>query len=191
MVKRAALLFVGVAVLAGAIPAMASASSLTKSAGTLVPVGTPIRMTGSDIIIQSTLLGNITCQTLNTDVEVTKNSANTFEAFGANTAPATTGCVDGTKTVVVTSLQVTKLESSVSSSGTMSFVAVYDIGTATCTFTGSSVAFTYSAGTGSHVIKFNAASGIKGSPAAACGTGNLTGEFTLELLHGGTAVLLD
>ena len=89
--------------LACAIPATAGASSVTSSPGTLAAVGTPITLTGADVATQSSLLGNITCQTLSVIIELTKNSGSVFEGFGGNTSPPQSGCLNGTKAVTVTS----------------------------------------------------------------------------------------
>jgi hypothetical protein len=191
MVKRLTLLMAAVAALACAIPALANASSVTSSPGTLTPVGTPIALTGTDITTQSPTLGNITCQTLTPIIELTKNAGGIFEGFGGNATPAQSGCINGTKTVKVTTFRITNLVSTSSGTGSMSYISEQDIaGVLTCTFTGTSVPFSYTVG--ANVIKFSAAAGIVGSPSATCGsTAKLTGEFRLDLSLSGKAVILD
>ena len=87
-------------------------------------------------------------------------------------------------------LKVVNLASSSSGSGTVSFVAVEDVGSAVCTFTGTMVPFKYTIG--SNVIKFSAATGVTGSPAGTCGgTATFSGQFALEATLTSKAVTLD
>lgn len=188
MIKKFTLLPAAVAVLAFAVPSLASASKVTLPAGTLAPVGTAIKTTGSDIIQKSNTLGALTCSLLNLNGQITKNDGSTVEAAGTTTTPEQSGCVNGTKSIIFTSIEITKLISTVSGSGTMSYVAKEDIGTLACTFTGTSVPFTYTVG--GSAIKFTEATGITSSPAA-CGTIKLTGEFKLEKTGTSTAMILD
>jgi hypothetical protein len=186
MMKKLSLLLAVVAALSLAAAATASASKLTSAAGVLAPVGSTITATGADVTFTSSTLGATTCQKLTLQLTLTKNDGTTFEASGNNTSPAQEGCVNGSKSVVTTSFNITNLKSSTSGSGTMSFVTTEDIGTLECTFTGTNVPFTYAVG--GDVIKFVNAAGIVGTPAA-CGTAKLDAEFTLEIK--GVAVILD
>jgi hypothetical protein len=191
MFLRVMRFLVGVSVLACVVPAIAGASGLTQSPGVVLPVGSSLNLTGTNITIQSSLLGNITCGSLVPVVKVTKNAGGTFEAAEEEIlgAPAQSGCKNGTQTVKVTTFDISSLESSISTSGTMSFTSIQDIGSLVCKFTGRTVPFSYSAGTGSSTITFTAAGGITGS--GGCGTGKLSGSFVLERTSTGTKVLLD
>jgi hypothetical protein len=188
MAKKFSLLLAAVAVLAFAIPSMASASKATDPVNTLVPVGSEVTGTGTDIILQSNLLGTITCATLNLNGKITKNDGTTVEASGANVSPTQAGCKNGTKTVTVTSVELTKLFSEVSNTGYVNFVAKVDVAELACTFTGLEVPFTYT--TGTNVLKFASGAGVTSSPAS-CGTAKLTGEFALETKGTTTQIVLD
>jgi hypothetical protein len=190
MAKKFSLLLAAVAVLAFAIPSMASATVATLPAGTVAPVGTQITGTGSDIILHSSLLGTITCKTLNLNGEITKNKENIVEGKGENVSPTQSGCVNGAKEVKVTKVELTNLFSETTGTGTVSFKATVDIGSElVCTFTGTKVPGTYALPSSS-VLKFSEAGNIVSSPAA-CGTTKLTGEFTLEKTGTSTALILE
>jgi hypothetical protein len=188
MFKKLTLLLAAVAVLAFAVPSLASASKATLPAGTLAPVGTQFTTTGSDIIFTSSLLGNITCSTLNLNGSLTKNNGTTVEASGTTSAPTQSGCKNGEKTVTITSVEVTNLTTTTSGSGTWSYKMAVDIGSLSCTYTGTKVPFTFTSGT--NVMNFSSASGITGSPAG-CGTTKLTGAFALEKAGTSTSLILD
>jgi hypothetical protein len=188
MFKKLTLLLAAVAVVAFAVPSLASASKATIPAGTLAPVGTAITTTGSDIVQKSSTLGALTCATLTLNGKITKNDGTTLEASGSNSNPAQSGCVNGTKSIIFTTFEITKLVSTTSGSGTMSYTAKEDIGTVECTFIGTSVPFTYTVG-GSAIV-FSEAGGITSSPAA-CGTMKLSGQFKLEKTGTSTALILD
>jgi hypothetical protein len=186
MVKKLGLLLVVAAALSLAVSATASASKVTQPAGVLVPVGTIITATGNDVTFTSSTLGATTCKKLTLKLTLTKNDGTTVEGSGNNANPAQEGCVNGTKSVITTSFNVSNLTSTSPGSGTMSFVVTEDIGTLECTYTGTKVPFTYVVG--SDVITFNNAAGIVGTPAA-CGTAKLDATFTLEI--GAAPVILD
>jgi hypothetical protein len=196
MAKKLSLMLAAVAVLAFAVPSIASASEATLPAGTRAPVGTKIVGTGTDVILQSSLLGKITCSTLNLNGEITKNDGTTVEGSGANVSPTQSGCVNGEKAVNVTEVEVTKLFSTTTENekhekvltSTASFVAHVDVGPELkCVFTGTNVPFTFTSGT--DTITFTSAAGVVGVPAA-CGTAKLTASFTLESTTG-VALILD
>jgi hypothetical protein len=188
MAKKLSLMLAAVAALAFAIPSIASASEATLPAGTRAPVGTVIVGTGSDIILQSSLLGKITCSTLNLNGEITVNNGTTVEGKGENVSPTQTGCVNGSKAVTVTEVEITRLFSNTSGTGSVSFTSKVDIGSELkCTFTGTNVDFTYTSGT--DTITFTNAAGVTGTPGA-CGTAKLTASFTLESPTG-VALILD
>jgi hypothetical protein len=163
-------------VLAATASSAAYASSATTS-GVPTPVGTQFTTTGGDLAMKSNLLGTITCSTLTLKGEITKNSAGTVEAAGANTSPTQTGCKNGEKAVSITRFDITKLLTTTSGSGTWSFKMVTDVGSLTCTYTGSNVPFSYTPGASS--IQFSEASGVTGSPAS-CGSTKISTSFSLE-----------
>jgi hypothetical protein len=193
MTKKFSLLLAAIAVLAFAVPGMASAHAVTSKANVLAPVGTEITGTGSDVTLTSNLLGAITCEKLTLKGKITKNDGSTVEGSGGAEKPPTVGCKNGTNPVTVTSVTVTKLFAGTVggvSKTYATFDATVDIEkpgeTLECTFTGTEVPFTYTSGGNS--IVFTEAAGIKGAPAA-CGTAKLDGTFLIEI--GSTAVILD
>jgi hypothetical protein len=188
MVKRITLLLAVVAALACAVPALASASSVTSSAGSLAPVGTQLTAKASGFTLKSSLFGPLTCSTLNLNVALTKNDGSSFEASGANKPPVQSGCGFGSNPVTITSFNVTNLSSTTSGSGTASFSIVEDIASLTCTFSGTAVPFTYTAGGSS--ISFSEGGPLTSSPGS-CGTEKISGTFALERSATGTAVILD
>jgi hypothetical protein len=188
MAKKLSLLVLALAVTAIALPVAANAAKVTSSAGKLTPVGTTLNATGSDPIFTSSLLGAITCETLNLRVVLTKNDGTTFEGSSSVEQPAASGCKFGASTIRITSIQITKLVAG-PTGGSMSFVMTTDfegVSSFECTFTGTNVPFTYTAG--SDTIVFSSAGGIAGSPAG-CATTKLDGAFTLEV--GAAPVILD
>lgn len=188
MAKKFSLILAAVAVLAIAVPALASASKATLPAGTLAPIGTQITGTGTSIIFQSNLLGPISCEKLNLNGSITVNNGTTVEGSGSNTNPTQAGCKNGTREVKITSVELTSVKSTVAGSGTASFIIHWDTGTLTCTFTGTSVPYTYALG--GNVLSFSSASGITGSPAS-CGTMKLSGSFALEQAGTENKLILD
>jgi hypothetical protein len=180
MAKKLSLLLAAVAVLAFAIPSMASASALT-SGGKLVATGTAITGTGSTVVLQSSTLGKIECASLVLKGTVTKNDGTTVEGSGNTENPKTENCKNGANTVVVTGVNLTNLASTgTTHTGTASFTAKVDVGAElVCSFVGTKVPFTYTSGGSSIVFKEGA--GVSGG---ACGTAKLSGSFLLESAAG-------
>lgn len=176
MAKKLSLVLAAVAVLAFAIPAVASASKATLN-GALAPVGTQITGTGSDVTLNSELLGAITCETLNLNGEITKNDGTNVEGSGTNVSPTQAGCKNGKKAVTVTKVVVTKLASSVSGHGVLSFTSKVDVGTLECEFSATEIEGTYVSGT--NVLKAEGAGPVIATPSS-CGNATLTGSFALE-----------
>jgi hypothetical protein len=193
MAKKLSLLLAAVAVLAFAIPSMASAAEATLPAGTLAPVGTEITATGKNVTLNLSTLGNITCATLNLNGKITKNDGTTVEGSGETSAPTQSGCNNGAeRPITVTRTVITRLRASGTGSGTKSavvaFSTVWDFPAGVvCNFTGTNVAGTYVSGT--NVLKFANATGI--SSTGGCGTAKLTGEFALEKAGTSTPLILD
>jgi hypothetical protein len=186
MAKKLSFMLAAVAVLAFAIPSMASATVATLPAGTVAPVGTKFTTTGTDFILKSNLLGTITCATLNLNGEITKNNGTEVEASGENSSPTQAGCKNGEKPVKITKFATLNISESVLGFVIWSFTIKIHIGELECTFTGKNINGTYTSGT--NVLKFSEASGVTGSPAA-CGTAKLSGQFALE--SGSTPLILD
>jgi hypothetical protein len=186
--RRFLIALTAVAVLACTASSVAGASTATVPAGAVAPVGTRFTTTGSDFIMQSNLLGTITCSTLNLNGEITKNSGGLVEGSGVNTSPEQSGCKTGEKAVTITSFEISKFLTSTSGKGTWSFAMKTDIASLGCIYTGTNVPFTYTSGT--NVMQFAAATatGIVGSPAS-CGTTKFQGSFVLE--SGSTPLILD
>ena len=188
MIKKLSLLLAAAAVLAFALPAMASAHKVTSKPGVLAPVGTTITLTGTDVTFASSLLGATTCKSLTLTMKLTTNDGTNVTASGATKAPASEDCTNGTKIGNVTEVNITSFKAEGMDTW-VNFVWTEDFegpNPIECTYTGTKVPFTYTAGTDS--IEFNKASGIVGSPKA-CGTSTLSGTFTLEIEK--TPVILD
>jgi hypothetical protein len=189
MAKKLSLLLAAVAVLAFAVPAFASAATPTlvfSEGGALVPTGTQIKGTGTNVVLTSNLLGEIKCEKLNLLGTLEVNSL-TAGIEGKNTnaegeKPETSNCKNGTKSVVVTNVTLTSLKSTVGGAATASFTAKVDVGTElVCNYTGTNVPGTYL--NGGSTITFSGASGITATPPA-CGTNKLDGAFVLETSAG-------
>jgi hypothetical protein len=191
MFKKLSLLLAAVAVLAFAVPAMASAHKVTSSKNVLAATGSIITGTGSNVILNSSVLGAIKCSSLTLNGELTKNDGTTVEGSGTTNNPSAVDCTNGTRTVKVTSVAISKLTAA--SAGTWaSFVATIDIEKPTetleCTFTGKEVPFTYTSGAG-NTINFANVSGAGITGTTGCGTAKLEATFAFEI--GSTAVILD
>jgi hypothetical protein len=190
MVKKLSLLLAAVAVLAFAVPAMASAHAVTSKAGTLAPKGTIITGTGSDVTLTSSVLGTITCTSLTLTGEITENNGTNVTGKGTSNNPPATGCTNNGNPVTVTSVAISRLAAEGTETNA-SFVATIDIKkpseTLECTFTGTKVPFTYTVGGNSLVFKNAEGGGILGTKG--CGSATLTASFAIEI--GSTAVILD
>lgn len=183
MVKKLSLLLGIVAALAFAVPAMASASSVTAPAKSLAPVGTQLTGTGSGIVLYHLSFGTFKCGTLTFNATLTSNNGSSFAASGENSA--TQECAEGLHPITITSFNVSDLSSSTSGSGTATFTLKEDIASLTCTYTGTAVPFTYTAGGNS--ITFSEGS-LTASPPA-CGRERISGTFALATSAGGAVVL--
>jgi hypothetical protein len=187
MLKKFSLLLAAVAVLAFAVPAMASASAVTTQAGALIGTPTTVEGTGTNVILTSSTLGSISCGTLNLVGTLTKNDGSTVEGSASEQEPVTSDCTNTHGTVTVTKLTLTKLFAGTVGGVQKQFVnftSKVDIGALTCNITGTEVPFTYTAG--DDKIVFTEATG---ATAAGCGTLKLDGSFTIEV--GGAGVKLD
>jgi hypothetical protein len=193
MAKKLSLLIAAIAVLAFAVPSLASAAEATIPAGTRAPVGTEITGTGTSVTLNSATLGNITCATLTLNGKITKNDGTTVEGSGETSSPTQTGCNNGAeRPVTVTKVVLTKLAASGTGTGTkaatVSFTATVDLPAGVvCNFTGTNVAGSYTSGT--NVLKFASATGITST--GGCSTAKLSAEFALEKTGTTTALIVD
>jgi hypothetical protein len=191
MAKKFSLLLAALALLAFAVPTMASAAKLTEG-GKLVEPGTAILGTGSNVELNSNLLGSIICEKITLKGTVTKNNGTEVEGSGENKEPGTTNCKNGVKPVKVTSVNLKKLFVKSATEATGSFETTIDIGkepetVIECTFTGENIPGSFVNET--DTVSFNTTTfSVKGS--AACGNAKLKGSFTLETTNG-TPVILD
>jgi hypothetical protein len=187
MAKKLSLLIAAMAVLAFAVPAMASATApLTESNGTVVvPVGSGITGTSTNAKTK-TSLGTLSCKKVELMGKVTVNEESTKgpKAEGGAGEEEFTGSeceVEGVS-VPVKKIKLTNLKTGsglglTTGTGTATFSFTALIGSFDCVFTGTNVPFTYSTTTMTNSIKFTNAS-LTGSPAA-CGTGTFSGDFEL------------
>jgi hypothetical protein len=185
MFKKLSLMMAAVAVLAFAVPAVASAASLTEGS-TELAVGARVVGTGTDIILTSNLLGTITCEKITLKGTVTQNSGGVAKGSGVAEKPGQTGCRRGTNEVIVTSVTLNELFTNTTESY-VSFETTLDIGPTECTYVGTKVKGTVDFGT--DLITFSEATGVAGKQAA-CGTAKLDGTFTLET-ENGTPIIIN
>ena len=186
MAKKLTLLTMAIgAMLALAIPAMASASSLTMPEKTLVPVGTAIQGTSTDVVT-TTSLGNLKCEKVTVNGKVTKNNGTEVEGT-ANGASTSSNCFFKTNPIAIKNITLNNIKSTTIGSGTasLSFEAEVKPGELNCKYSGSAVPFTYTSGTDSLLLS----GGLTASPAA-CGTASIKGNFTLETIEEKGPVLL-
>ncbi len=191
MARKFSLLTAAIAVLALAIPAMASATPTTTDAHTFpssLPVGTLISTTSTvPPKFTSSILGTIECSSLSMLGELKVNSGGTVTTSSGGKFTSS-GCTNNGNPVTVTSFNVTDLSSTVSGKGTTSFTSIIDLGGITCRYTATSIPFTYEVG-GSN-ITFNKAGTIDGSPAG-CGTGTFDATLTVEFQESGSGTWKD
>ena len=188
MAKKFSLFMTTVAVLAFAIPAMASAApSVTSKAGVLAPKG--MKITGTNVghvLTTGTPFGTLTCAKVTLSGELTENTG-TKVTGKAGTGTVSECNVNGSP-LTTTNITVTHLESTVAGSGKASFTYVSDTaGGITCDYIGTNVPFTYVPGS-SH-ITFKEATGINGP--GFCAAPNIRFDATFALEIGSTAVILD
>jgi hypothetical protein len=183
MIKKLSLLLGIVAAMAFAVPAMASASSVTAPAGSLAPVGTALTGTGSGVVLKHASFGTFKCGTLAFNATLSSNNGSSFAAAGENGTAQE--CAEGQHPITATSFNVSNLSSSTSGSGVASFSIKEDIASLTCTYTGTAVPFTYTVGGSSITISEGS---LSASPPA-CGGEKISGTFAIAKSGGGAVVL--
>lgn len=128
------------------IPAAASASPVLTSEdnpGVPVPVGTTLLGTSTNAITVNTKLGELKCNKVTINAEVTGNSGTSISAKGLG--GSTEGCTAGGKTLIVDEPTLKTLSTSGEDKGTLSMFFKATVGAVTCPFEGSG-SFTYTTG---------------------------------------------
>ncbi|MBS1680030.1 MAG: hypothetical protein JST08_21895 [Actinobacteria bacterium] len=180
MIKKLSLLAMVVgAVAAFAAPGVANAAKLTMPANTLVPKGTTITGTSTNTVTETTL-GKITCKEVMVSGNVEKNTGTEVEVktdatAGANTA---TGCeIVGLGAVTI--------------DPTLTNITASGAGPGTAAFTFNVTGICEAKSTTSEVTWFGTNKLHITAGVAECGTGGLTGDFTLETKEGGGEVIAE
>jgi hypothetical protein len=166
------------------LPAAASAIGITSKAGVLAPAGTVVATTSVDTVITSTI-GNTACGALVLDTKLVTNSAAKVHAESAG-AGAAAGCFyKGVNAVTVTNPRLETLLSTTGGKGTAALTLIVDLPMPlTCTYSGSAIPYTYTAGSDEIHIE-----GPVSTLPVACGKASIAGDFTLEI--GSTPVIID
>lgn len=177
-IKKLSLLATAIAALALAVPALASAApAWTMPAGTLLPVGTNVSATSSNLVIP-TPVGTQKCQHTIITLQLSKNTGSSVAAAGV--------AAGTTKECQVTDLTVPSLTSTTSGSGTLAITFEIDItATVKCHLSGAAVPFTYAPGSSSINVK-----GALTGTGVCAGGSSISGDFAIETVKGG-AVILD
>jgi len=184
MAKKFGLLVTAIAVIAFAVPALASASTGVTQGGSLLSPGTVLKGSSTNTTTTTTL-GTLKCATVGVSAELKKNSAaEGVEAVG-NGETSTSTCTLGSTPITIKNITLSKLSSTAGESGTgkatLSFEAVLSA-SLTCKYVGTEDTLTYTSEGSS--IKFSNIP-LTATPAA-CGTAKLSGDFALTA--GGSAV---
>lgn len=186
MAKKFSLLMAAVAVLAVAIPAMASAGSVTSKAGTFAPVGTVLTGVSTNAVTTTTI-GNLTCKEVKVTGKITKNSeAEGVAGTGTGEGTSSTCFIGGSTPITVEDITLTSIQSlkGETPNGKAGFVFKAKLPGLTCTYTASAAPFSYV--TNSDKITFTKAP-LTASPSA-CGSATLDADFTLTI--GSTPIII-
>jgi hypothetical protein len=191
MAKKISLLLAAIAVIAFAVPAMASATTgLTSPAGTLVPVNTAIRGTNVGTpIVTSSKFGELKCSTVELNGKITKNNATEgAEGVGSGTSTASSCTLPGGGSFKVKNIELTSVKSPASTpeEGTASFKFTAFELPQECTFTATNDKATYVANTDSLKLE-KAALTVTGTN---CGTATFDGTFTLETTAAAAIIIM-
>jgi hypothetical protein len=175
-VKKLMLLVIAVCALSALVaPGLTYAAKLTQPAGTLVPKGTTLVGTSTNVITKTTL-GEIKCKKVTINALVEVNNGNTFVLVMDGAKDKAQECeVVGVGAVTI-SPTFTEIVAAGAGPGTIGF----DF-TVTGLCTAMSVSPTSVTWTGTSVIHISA--GISG-----CGTGTLTGDVSLETTSGAAVI---
>lgn len=179
MAKKFSLLIAAVAVLAMAIPALASATTVTVG-GSTAPTGAVLSGTSTNTVTTTEALGSLTCGTVGIAAKLTENSGGKVAATGSGEGSTST-CKNGKKEITITDATLLELHSTSPTSGTVKLAFKADLpGGILCEFSGT-VAATFTAGMSSLHISGSLAGG-------ACGSSSITGDYALTST-GGSVVL--
>jgi hypothetical protein len=177
MTKKLTLLaMVAGALVAFAIPAMASASSLTQPAGTLVPVGSVVTAVSTNAKMK-TSLGTLTCEKWTVNTQVTKNSGSGTVTAVQSGAGTTSVCKLGSSGLIFTNVKFNSLSVTSPTAGSANFSYEIDFSGLTCKYASTSGAtpVTYTSGGSSiHV------GGPLTATPASCGTSTFEADFALS-----------
>jgi hypothetical protein len=187
MLKKMTLLAISVgALVAVAAPAMAQAQQLYELngkqhvalVGSSDPTKAPKITATSTNLVTTTPLGSLTCTKVTIHGLVTKNTANEVEI--SNNVVTVEGCNHEITPATVGSITIVKSETlGVAHDATF----VVDHG---CHFTGD-IPFDYAHDT--DVLTVTGSNQLTGTPSSPCGTGSMTGSFTLETSDGTTVFM--
>jgi len=181
MLKKPALLFAALAVIALAAPAVSSAAKLTMPANTLVPVGTEITGESTNTELE-TEFGTISCANVTFTDEVTANNGSNFEAepVGEGT---TAECFLGNEVLITVTHFTFRFWSSGPHAGELTWTWILDLpGGIECHYHGF-IAWFYITGASSFHHEGELEGGV-------CGGGFIEGDFSLSTTGGGGAVIL-
>jgi hypothetical protein len=185
MAKKISLLLAAVAVIAFAVPAMASASTgLTSPAGTFLPVNTAIRGTNVGApTVTSSKFGTLKCEAVELNGKITKNNETEgAEGVGSGANTATSCTLPGGASFKVKNIELTSVKSLMAETeeGHAAFSFTATELPQECIFSATNAKFTYV--TNTDVIKFTSVpltvTGVN------CGTATFDASFTLETTAG-------
>jgi hypothetical protein len=180
MAKKLTLLAMVVgALVAFAIPAMASASELTGAGVGSIVTGT------STNAKTKTSLGTLTCEKVVINTKVTANGPTvTAEQSGAGT---TSVCKLGANSISITNIEVKTLSAKSATSGTANFAFQADLpGGLLCSYASKEGTTPVEYTSGGSSIKV---AGTLTATPAACGTATFEGDFALSVA--GTSIIID
>jgi len=186
MPKKFGPLATAIAVLAFAVPALASASTGVKQGGSLLSPGTVLEGVSTNTTMTTTL-GTLKCASVSVSAELSKNNAaEGFEAVG-NGETSTSTCVLGSTSFTVKNIILNKLTSGPSESGKGKVIFSFEMllsSSLTCKYATTGASFTYPV-EGSNLRLTNVP--LTATPAA-CGEAKLSGLFSQTA--GGSAVAI-
>src|SRR5882757_8371277 len=113
MFKKLSLLLAAVAVVAFAAPAIASAApAVTMPAGTLLPKGTKIKGKSTNFVV-NTSLGNLTCESVAFEAELTENTGTQFAGVGVGEGTTSVCKLNGTTSIQFTDFTLVSFTSGI------------------------------------------------------------------------------
>jgi hypothetical protein len=191
MAKKISLLLAAVAVIAFAVPALASATTgLTSPAGTLVPVNTAFRGTNVGApVLTSSKFGELKCAAVVLNGKITKNNESEgAEGVGSGESTASSCTLPGGGLFKVKNLELINIKSSASEKeeGRVSFKFTAFELPQECTFSATNDKFTYVTNSDVKTL-LKAPLTVTGTN---CGTATLDSSFTLETTAKAAVILM-